>query len=543
MYIALLILGEITMKNLSRFLVIQTAFIFLFIIQSTRSYSQESSRFINYQAVARDANGDELSGVSLEVEFSIIENLPQANPVYIEQHSDVITDPFGLFVLKIGNGIPIDGDYDSIDWSENTYLNIQINAGGGWIDLGTLQFISVPYALYASKADSAAYGADADADPVNEIQLLTKDGNIVSLSIGGGTFIDEVEDDDADSTNEFQTIDKLDNIVTLSDNGGTFIDEVDDADADSTNEYQSIAKLGNIVTLSDDGGSFTDEVDDADADATNEIQSITKDGNTVTLSDGGGTFIDEVDDADADASNEFQTLTKLGNEVTLSDNGGTFIDEVNDADADASNEIQVLSKAGSLVSLSNGGGSFTDVFTDADADASNELITAFTYNSSTHFVTVTEAGSNESVDLSDLKVDENWQTNGNNISNSNTGNVGINETNPSSTFHIMGSTAVKVRVEGPSGTNYLLGDETVFIGKPDIGDVEVDLPPASDVPGRVYIIKKGDPSAFNDLKIHANGSDKIEGVSTYILDNISGVYEQIIIVSDGVSDWWIISKD
>ena len=88
-----------------------------------------------------------------------------------------------------------------------------------------------------------------------------------------------------------------------------------------------------------------------------------------------------------------------------------------------------------------------------------------------------------------------------------------------------------------------LGDETIFIGTPDIGDVEVDLPLAASVPGRIYIIKKGNPSTFNDLKIHSAGSDNIEGLSTYILGDVSGVYEQVIIVSDGISDWWIISKD
>jgi hypothetical protein len=463
------------MINLSRFPHIIALILLLNLVITDDLFSQDGSQFINYQAVARDANGEELSGVSLEVEFSIIEGAPQNNPTYIEQHSEVITDPFGLFVLKIGNGVPISGDYSLINWSESTFLNIQVNDGNGWVDLGTLQFVSVPYALFSSKADSANYGADEDADPMNEIQLITKVGDVVTLSNDGGSFIDEVEDADADSTNEYQSINKDGNLVTLSDNGGTFIDAVDDADADSTNEYQSINKVGNIVTLSDNGGSFTDEV--------------------------------------------------------------------NDADADASNEIQILNKVGSVVSLSNGGGNFTDEINDADSDSNNELISDLSYNSSNNLLTITESVSSQSVDLADLKEDQNWQANGPAISNSNFGNVGINEINPTSTLQIMGSTAVKVRVEGPSGSNYTLGDETIFIGKPDVGDVEVNLPVASTVPGRIYIIKKGDPSTFNDLKIHAAGSDLIEGLATYIIGDISGIYEQIMIVSDGVSDWWILSKD
>jgi hypothetical protein len=46
-------------------------------------------------------------------------------------------------------------------------------------------------------------GTDADADPTNELQTLTKEGNLIILS-DGGEVIDEVEDDDPDPANELQ---------------------------------------------------------------------------------------------------------------------------------------------------------------------------------------------------------------------------------------------------------------------------------------------------------------------------------------------------
>jgi hypothetical protein len=565
------------MNIFGRILLFTPAILALNMVQVSDLFAQESPQFINYQAVARNASGNELGGVFLDVEFSIYEGSVGGSPVYVEVHSEVQTDPFGLFSLKIGNGSVLEGNFSTIDWSQGTYLNVSIDDGNGISDLGNYQLVSVPYSFYSSKSDSASYGADEDADPTNEIQQLVLVGDVLTLSgDNSGTQIDlstfnsddqqlsidtgdpenisisldnsnsvafSIEDADADSTNELQSITKVGDQVTLSDNGGSFTDEVNDADADPTNEIQSISKLGETVTLSGDGGSFIDAVDDADADPANEFQTISKTGSTVTLSDGGGSFSDAVDDADADPVNEIQTIAKVGSTVTLSNGGGSFSDAVNDADADPVNEIQTISKVGSTVTLSNGGGSFIDAVNDADANSSNELISNISFNSSNNLLTVTEAGSDQSADLSELKNDKNWTNNGLNVSNSNLGNVGINESNPSSTFHIMGSTAAKVRVEGPSGTSYLLGDETIFIGKPTVGDVEVDLPSAASVPGRIYIIKKGDPNVNNDLKIHANGSDNVEGVSTYILGDISGVYEQVIIVSDGISDWWIISKD
>ena len=132
---------------------------------------------------------------------------------------------------------------------------------------------------------------------------------------------DNVDDADASATNELQSISKSGNTVTLSNGGGSFTDEMDDADSDPNNELQTITKSGNVVSLSDMGGSFTDEVDDADADPTNGLQTLSKLGNTVTMSNGGGSFTDEVDDADDDPNNEIQKLVNSGGNLSLSLSG------------------------------------------------------------------------------------------------------------------------------------------------------------------------------------------------------------------------------
>ncbi len=61
---------------------------------------------------------------------------------------------------------------------------------------------------------------DADADPQNEIQKITKQGNKIRLSIAGGEVIDEVNDADANPKNEIQQLSMNKNTKRLSLTGG-----------------------------------------------------------------------------------------------------------------------------------------------------------------------------------------------------------------------------------------------------------------------------------------------------------------------------------
>jgi len=496
----------------SHFILFSAAFFHLCFANTLSLNAQESPQMINYQAVARDAGGEVLSAVSLEVEFNIYEGSPSGSAVYTEIHSDVLTDSYGLFTVKIGDGVVVGGEFSAIDWSEGTWLNVGIDIGNGMEYLGTYQLVSVPYALYATRSDSASYGEDADADPSNELQEISAEviaNESVELSLSGAVPVSfSIQDADADSTNEIQSLILSGAILSLSGDTGTEINLAAFNTDDQALSIDSTDPLAIEISLENsDPVSFS--INDADADPNNEIQELNLDGSVLTLSD---------------------------------DPSGTAVDLASYNTDDQALSIDASDPQNVILNLENSS-SVNFSIEDSDSDPNNELITNFNFNSINNDLTIIEAGATRSVDLSELKTDQNWEGNGQNISNLNTGNVGINESNPSSTLQIMGSTAVKVRTEGPSGTTYQLGDETVFIGTPDVGDVEVDLPLAGNVPGRIYIIKKGDTSTLNDLKVHASGSDMIEGQSTYILGDVSGVYEQIMIVSDGVSNWWIISKE
>lgn len=107
---------------------------------------------ISYQAVARDGSGSLLSNQPIDVRFTVHEGNPTGTSVYIETHS-VSTNDYGLFTASIGMGSASSGTLGGINWGSNThYLQVEVDAGNGYVDLGTTQLMSVPYALYAKEA-------------------------------------------------------------------------------------------------------------------------------------------------------------------------------------------------------------------------------------------------------------------------------------------------------------------------------------------------------------------------------------------------------
>ena len=112
---------------------------------------------VSYQAVAYDSDGFELSNKEVGVRISIVEGSAFGTPQLVEEH-DVLTTEQGLFSLIIGQGALLGGEVESlldIPWGSNTYfLKIELvtENNGSYMDFGTQQFMSVPYALYAESS-------------------------------------------------------------------------------------------------------------------------------------------------------------------------------------------------------------------------------------------------------------------------------------------------------------------------------------------------------------------------------------------------------
>ena len=107
---------------------------------------------ISYQAVARDAQGMPLADANLQVQFTLIADSLSGTAEYVETHT-LFTNSLGLFTTAFGAGTPVSNTFGNINWTAgNKFVNVQIDAGNGWMDMGTQQLLSTPYSLYSAKA-------------------------------------------------------------------------------------------------------------------------------------------------------------------------------------------------------------------------------------------------------------------------------------------------------------------------------------------------------------------------------------------------------
>jgi len=307
---------------------------------------------VKYQAVARDASGNVYENQLVQFQLSILQGGETGPSVYIETHIDT-TNAYGLVTLDIGRGVAVSGDFSAIDWGINSYfLQVEMDPQGGtnYVLAGTAELLSVPYALSAKTAED-----DDDKDPTNELQAISKTGNQISLSDGGGSVIDEVDDADADSTNELQTISRSNDTIYLTDGGFTVLPVIVNNDNDSTNELQTISRSNDTIFLTDGGFAVLPVIVNNDNDSTNEIQDLQLVGNDLSITDNtAATLIDlspYLDNTDA------QALSISNDTIFLVDGG--FVVLPAEVDGDVTNEIQDLQLVGNDLSITNNGAATT----------------------------------------------------------------------------------------------------------------------------------------------------------------------------------------
>jgi uncharacterized protein (TIGR02145 family) len=108
---------------------------------------------IPYQAVVREVDGTAMSDTNVEVRFTL-RNLDALNGVvvYQEQHA-LTTNNQGLMHATIGEGVVLNGNFQTIDWSIlPKFLQVEFRQTGlgEYLEMGNQQLMSVPCALYSS---------------------------------------------------------------------------------------------------------------------------------------------------------------------------------------------------------------------------------------------------------------------------------------------------------------------------------------------------------------------------------------------------------
>ena len=132
------------------------------------SFSQGVPQKMNYQAVARTADGSVIKNqeIALQIAIKSIDNMDR--PVYAEQHV-VKTNKLGLFNVKIGGGEVIEGTFADIDWgSASHYVSMYLDVDnvGNFVEMGTSQLLTVPYAFYAERSGNSS--SDNGRDDPND---------------------------------------------------------------------------------------------------------------------------------------------------------------------------------------------------------------------------------------------------------------------------------------------------------------------------------------------------------------------------------------
>ncbi|PSJ71445.1 hypothetical protein C7N43_39280, partial [Sphingobacteriales bacterium UPWRP_1] len=119
-------------------------------------FAQAPNR-INYQAIARNASGQALTNQNVAVRISVRQNTAGGAVQYQERHT-ATTNAQGLFNLQIGGGTALLGNFTDVTWSDGLpkFLQTELDPAGGtaYINMGTQQLASVPYAQYANEAGS-----------------------------------------------------------------------------------------------------------------------------------------------------------------------------------------------------------------------------------------------------------------------------------------------------------------------------------------------------------------------------------------------------
>lgn len=279
-----------------------------FIFTGLVSFGQNVPLGIFYQAVARDNYGKELANEDIDVKFSIISGNPLGTVVYQELHSDVITSKYGVFSLIIGHGSPTGGTYgelSQVNWSQaHHFLKIEVKFENDFIDMGTMQFLAVPYALYAQKSlEPGPEGPKGDPGPKGEagdpasddqsLSVINVDGSdYLAISGGNQVKISSIERD-GDPTNEIQDLtinsDKLKitkNSLATEWDLTRYLDNTDGQALTWNAVTRVLGIAGNAGTVN-----LSELKNDPDADPANELQNLTYTQSSNTLSISGGNSV------------------------------------------------------------------------------------------------------------------------------------------------------------------------------------------------------------------------------------------------------------
>lgn len=127
----------------------------LMLCMLTFSMVSQAPALIPYQAIARDTNGQPIVNTTIIVRFTLHEHTASGASVWQELQS-VSTSELGLFTAQMGSSVSL----NSVNWASGAkFMQVEIDLGNGFVDMGTQQLLSVPYAMYAANGPIGPQGS------------------------------------------------------------------------------------------------------------------------------------------------------------------------------------------------------------------------------------------------------------------------------------------------------------------------------------------------------------------------------------------------
>ncbi len=158
----------------------------------------QSPQKINFQSIVRNTSGVIVSNKSVKFKITILSDSITGTPVYSETHLKT-TDAIGLVSLQIGTGTVSSGVFSSLNWGNASHfikLEADFTGGNTYVTLGTQELMSVPYAMYAAKTDTASLNLTnrfAEKAPINNPSFTGTVGGITKAMVGLGS-VDNTSD-------------------------------------------------------------------------------------------------------------------------------------------------------------------------------------------------------------------------------------------------------------------------------------------------------------------------------------------------------------